>query len=359
MRLPALIIAICYSQKNMKYWEACQDDMRHAKSYNLKEIAPDYKFPGFDEISNDSGNGIEYDYNPSTQSRARRVYHNYAVSFSASRSVEGDELTAGSIDLSSENQAQYELRSLRDTQVKQVCVDQEVEFLKLNTDMPNIILPEPKKRITLVLDMDETLFNRPEDISRGHKITFINPVGDEETHYVRARPYLMNFLHYVSEHADLVLMTMSTKSRAEAILYNFQVRYRFSRLVTHFDMTEDTELPKVHVKPIQKMFDESRTFKNVLHIDDRPGTFLLNQLNGLRIRKYTSEDNDRQLLEFKKILNYIFKCFDVTEDVRDCVADLKTKYRGDFDGYWSDEYKERAEDEYVGLGQILDRTPRE
>ena len=234
-----------------------------------------------------------------------------------------------------------------DEQVDKVCYKEAETFLTLYNTMDDIKLSSKREKdITLILDMDETFFNRPLDTSRGRRIEFINPKGETEVHYVKARPHLKAFLQFVSKHADLFVWTMSTYSRTDTILKEFGLRHYFKQLITHRDVTKDVELPKVHIKAIQKAFDRHSNFHNVLHIDDRPGTFLLNQLNGLRIRKFESEDTDTQLIEFKKILSWTFRCFDSTGDIRDCVSLLKSGNPGYFDGLLPNEYVEPTEDEY-------------
>jgi len=233
-----------------------------------------------------------------------------------------------------------------DEQVEKVCRVDAANFVQLYNKMEEIKLKPRSKDITLILDMDETMFNRPIDTTRGKEIRFINPRGEEEVHFVKARPYIKEFLDYVSQHADLVIWTMSTYSRTDTILRTFGFRKYFKQLITHRDVTKEFDLPPVHIKAIQKAFDRHTNFHNTLHIDDRPGTFLLNQLSGLRIRKFVSEDDDTQLLEFRKIIGWVFRCFHASGDIRDCVSLLKSGNPGYFDGLLPNEYVEPGEDDY-------------
>ena len=295
-------------------WDACKEYPevhKHQKSYVIKSIAPDQAFD-----------------------------MKFLEHFKAQSPQKYRQLTLNP-------QKYYQWRN--DEQINQVChvKDSSDFFLKLYNNMEEIKLKPRQKKITLILDMDETLFNRPQLTSRGKKITFINPRGEIETHYVKSRPHLREFLEFVSQYADLFVWTMSTLSRTETILQTFGLRHFFKQLITHVDVTRNPELPPVHIKAIQKAFDQQTGFKNVLHIDDRPGTFLLNQLNGLRIRKFESEDEDSQLLEFQKILGWAFRCHDAYGDMRDCVALLKTTNPGYFDGLLPNEYVEPTEDEYI------------
>ena len=227
-----------------------------------------------------------------------------------------------------------------DEQIDKICKKDSSTFVRLFNEMPPIQLRRKArgKKLTIFLDLDETLFNRPEDESTGLRTVFFNPLREIEIHSVKMRPFADQFLGFLSKHAELYAWTMSGLSRAETLLTVHDVKHHFRGMITREDVTKEIKLPDIHVKAIEKTFDSERGYENTLHVDDRAGTFLLNQLNGIRIGRFQSRDDDRQMLEFIKVFKWIFKCFDITQHVQDCVATLKELNPAYFDGLQNDEY---------------------
>eukprot|EP00834_Sanchytrium_tribonematis_P007460 NODE_677_length_4824_cov_0.791323.p2 type:complete len:323 gc:universal NODE_677_length_4824_cov_0.791323:294-1262(+) len=247
----------------------------------------------------------------------------------------------------------YKLRN--DPQVSQLC--EKPDFVKLYNDMPHIELLPMEKKLTITIDLDETLFNRPKDESTGIKTVFWNPIYELETQYTKLRPFAHEFLTYLSEYADLYAWTMSTKSRAKKLMEIHQTgKYFKSKLITREDVTESAKLPDIHVKSLDKLYDADRNEKNVLHLDDRCSPFILNQLNGLRIGRYGSDDNDIQLIGYMEVFRWIFKCFEKTNDVQPCVALLKTTNKGLFDGFQADEYSFEPKQHLSGYERYTDEA---
>eukprot|EP00835_Amoeboradix_gromovi_P005626 NODE_548_length_6849_cov_0.379852.p1 type:complete len:315 gc:universal NODE_548_length_6849_cov_0.379852:3281-2337(-) len=246
-----------------------------------------------------------------------------------------------------------------DIQIDEICSNprRQSEFVKIYNDMPPIKLRKKSvdKKLTIFLDLDETFFNRPID-EKGEKIEFFNPIRENETQYVKMRPFTIEFLTYLSKHADLYAWTMSNRSRGETMLTVFDVKHYFKDLITHEQITSSVRLPKIHIKAIEKTFDAARDASNTLHLDDRSGAFVLNQLNGLRIGRYESNDRDIQLLGIKEVFGWIFHCYDLTQDVQDCVAALKTENPGLFDGYQHDEMSFVSEKQLQGYRRYTDEN---
>ncbi|XP_078162433.1 uncharacterized protein LOC144557740 [Carex rostrata] len=189
--------------------------------------------------------------------------------------------------------------------------------------------PETLDRLTVVLDLDETLvcayetssltdFVRSQAIEGGLKsfeIEFFSSSkeveGKPKINHVTVfeRPGLEEFLQEVSKFADLVLFTAGLEGYARPLVDRIDVKNRF-KLRLYRPATVSTEY-REHVKDMTCI---SKDLNRIVIVDNNPFSFLLQPLNGIPCVPFSpSQPSDDQLLS---VLLPLLKELSVHRDVR-------------------------------------------
>ena len=273
-----------------------------------------------------------------------------------------------------EDQLSYKWRN--DPQLMEICSDQgRTVASALFKRMPRIHLIEDKQMVfeaflpenmakynpelpNIVLDMDETLATKVESDPLEEEIIKVvftehNPKMGEDavtTHNYKLRPYLLEFLQHLQGKFNIFLFTMSNYEKVSIIFKESGINQYFVRAICAEDVVGTEPLPKVHMKFIQKLFHKSNTisWKNTIHLDDRTGPGALHQTNFLKALKYGGTSTDSFLFTMGLIINWILNCYTHIEgnDIRNCIATLKSEFHGYFDGYLSDENSDHYDNNY-------------
>ena len=179
-----------------------------------------------------------------------------------------------------------------------------------------------KKKLTLILDLNDTLINFKSDQ---------NGEG-----YVRIRPFLFGFLEEISQLYELIIFTNSEKEYADSVIeaiehertYFDHVLYRQHAIIVGVEFVKD--LTRI-----------GRPLNATIIIDNMPQNFKLQKENGILIKPFWGEDSsDRTLYDLMPIL------LDVAKDGGDVRHGLK-KYRNEIIGKISSNIlKKKFEDSF-------------
>ncbi|KAK4746875.1 hypothetical protein SAY87_025912 [Trapa incisa] len=189
-------------------------------------------------------------------------------------------------------------------------------FLDLSetSSLPALLPKEAckQKRITLVLDLDETLIHSTTQPCEDADFTFkIFYNMGEHTVYVRKRPFLMTFLERVSEMFEIVIFTASESVYAKQLLdildpegkFFSRSVYRDSCTVINGNYTKDLTILGV---------DLSRC----AIVDNCPQVFQLQVSNGIPIKSWFDDPLDHALMSLLPFLETLANA----EDVRPVIA---------------------------------------
>ncbi|KAJ1263286.1 hypothetical protein BS78_09G171800 [Paspalum vaginatum] len=172
----------------------------------------------------------------------------------------------------------------------------ELAFVQLPSEAPPDAPPPPLRRLTVVLDLDETLVCaydssslsatlRAQAIEAGlhcFDMECVSPEKDAEGRQrvnrvtVFERPGLHEFLQQTSEFADLVLFTAGLEGYAKPLVDRIDDHNRFShRLYRPSTVTTG------YVEHVKDLSCLSKDFQRIVLVDNNPYSFLLQPLNGI------------------------------------------------------------------------------
>ncbi|XP_030534636.2 carboxy-terminal domain RNA polymerase II polypeptide A small phosphatase 1 [Rhodamnia argentea] len=189
--------------------------------------------------------------------------------------------------------------------------------------------PELLERLTVVLDLDETLISafetptlpaaiRDQAAEAGLKWFDLECISSEKDSEgkpkvnlvtVFERPGLREFLKQLHEFADLVLFTAGLEGYARPLVDTIDVENRFS-LRLYRPSTISTE-HREHVKDLSCL---SKDLSRIVIVDNNPFSFLLQPVNGIPCIPFSAgQPCDDQLLE---VLLPLLKHLSTQRDVR-------------------------------------------
>jgi len=158
------------------------------------------------------------------------------------------------------------------------------EYEKSKIDPPFIKTPN-KKKYTLVLDLDETLINIEFKDNSSNKCI------------LHLRPGLFWFLSKVKPFYELITFTSASKEYAQPIINEIELKNKY------FDYNFFREHSVISgndfVKDISRI---GRDMKKIIIVDNMEQNFRLNKQNGIKIKPFYGDKNDKILYELSKIL---------------------------------------------------------
>ena len=172
-----------------------------------------------------------------------------------------------------------------------------------------------KGKITLVLDMDETLIHSaPEAIPNwDFTVPFIGEEGVSQR-YVKKRPGLDQFLARMGELFEVVIFTASTESYASAVIRNIDPDG-----VVQGCMFRDSCIfhPSGFLKDLRRV---NRSLPKVIIIDvthtqNSPVSYSLQPENAIPILTWFHDETDKSLLELIPLLESIADSDDVCKEL--------------------------------------------
>ncbi|XP_043695379.1 CTD nuclear envelope phosphatase 1 homolog isoform X2 [Telopea speciosissima] len=192
----------------------------------------------------------------------------------------------------------------------------------------DLVVEDPIEKLTVVLDLDETLVCAYETCSlpaivrnqateAGLKWFELECISSKEydgkpkvNHVtVFERPGLHEFLKQINDFADLVLFTAGIEGYARPLVDKIDVEKRFSRRL-YRPATISTEY-REHVKDVSCL---SKDLCRTVIVDNNPFSFLLQPLNGIPCIPFSAgQPYDEQLLE---VLLPLIQHLSLQKDVR-------------------------------------------
>lgn len=162
---------------------------------------------------------------------------------------------------------------------------------------------------TVVLDIDETLihsFSR-----RPSKFDFMVKLEDE-TYYVRERPYVREFLDKLQSKFEVVFFTASMDDYADQIIDRLAPQVPRSH---RFYRTDCTIRNGCYVKDLSRL---NRRITDIVLVDNSPVSYSMQQANGIPVVSWEGQNNDAELT--KTILPILME-LENAKDVRTIVKE--------------------------------------
>ena len=187
-------------------------------------------------------------------------------------------------------------------------------FFKSEIERKKICLNDnSENKKTLILDLDETLVHADIDFNykyHDEMLKFVREGANEETLIpLILRPYLFDFLNYVSQFFEIIVFTASEKNYADAILnYIEKDRKYFSKR-----LYRDSCLflqPCFYIKDLEIV--SNRNLSNVIIVDNSIFSFGNNLDNGILISSFYNDQEDNMLFN---LANYL-SCLVNVDDIR-------------------------------------------
>ncbi|KAI9115298.1 hypothetical protein K1719_013617 [Acacia pycnantha] len=188
-------------------------------------------------------------------------------------------------------------------------------FLDLSDEsnsLPALVSKETsKKKHTLALDLDETLVHSSWEPCHGVDFTVQFTDNDNQTVYVRKRPFLEVFLRRVSEIFEVIIFTASQKRYADKLLDVLDPDSKFFSGRRYRDSC--IRLDDVYTKDLTILgIDLAKVFI----VDNSPQVFRLQPDNGIPIKSWFDDQSDSSLMS---LLPFLETLADV-DDVRPIIA---------------------------------------
>eukprot|EP00162_Nutomonas_longa_P012027 comp20871_c0_seq1/m.43359 comp20871_c0_seq1/g.43359 ORF comp20871_c0_seq1/g.43359 comp20871_c0_seq1/m.43359 type:complete len:389 (-) comp20871_c0_seq1:281-1447(-) len=165
---------------------------------------------------------------------------------------------------------------------------------------PLCIPPKPQHapKITLVLDLDETLVHCSTSFIHDAEVTFpVSYNSVDYTVFVRTRPYLKEFFELVQDHFEIVIFTASHSVYADSLLNILDPGRTWSRHRVFRDSC-------LHVEGnyLKELSVLGRDLSKVIIVDNSPHAFSYQLENGIPIESWIDDRADRELLKLGKFL---------------------------------------------------------
>lgn len=159
------------------------------------------------------------------------------------------------------------------------------------------------KQKLLILDLDETLIHTSEKKTDNFEYIYDH---DGHKYYIAKRPELDRFIDSVGRYYEIGIWTAGNKKYMDFIVS--KILSKRPRIMYHKNMTDIEWISKKDniaktTKRLEKLWKRTHYDKsNTVVIDDNPETFSKNSANGIEIKPWEGDINDKELLEVEKIL---------------------------------------------------------
>ena len=192
---------------------------------------------------------------------------------------------------------------------------------QMNTDKPKKIL---------ILDLDETLvhssfypFNSDDDDNKNSFDIFFTILFNQKYYdvYVLLRPYFTQFINKMSKIFNIYIFTASIKAYAEPLLIKLDKNNLIQKKLYRESCTLSED--KKYIKDLNTL---NENLKNVILLDNNPNSYRYNKCNGLPIKTWHSEANDKELIKIIPFLTFLATVDDVREYIPNVVDNDEINY---------------------------------
>ena len=198
---------------------------------------------------------------------------------------------------------------------------------KLNSE--KLLLP-PKShnttKKTLILDLDETLVHSSfTPFEKNDIVLNVDFEGVIYNIYVLVRPEAELFIKTVAKFYELVIFTASISKYASPLLdildKEKNIKYRLYR-------DQCTFINGIYIKDLKKC---NRSLKDLIIVDNSPIAYTFDSDNGLPIKTWIEDPDDRELMKLVPILEFLSKTKDVRKFIDQFVYNNKILYEEAFE----------------------------
>ncbi|CEP03282.1 FCP1 homology domain-containing protein [Plasmodiophora brassicae] len=173
-------------------------------------------------------------------------------------------------------------------------------------------VPGFEDRMTLVLDLDETLVHCSIEPLPNSEMTFpVLHCGHEYQVHVRRRPFFKEFCEKVSQWFEIIVFTASQRVYADRLLDILDpkgVYFQHRLFRDHCHLHEGNYLKDLRVL--------NRDLRRVAIIDNSVQAFGLHLDNGIPVESWFSEDSDMELIRLLPFLEGLKDAADVRPHIR-------------------------------------------
>eukprot|EP00768_Dysnectes_brevis_P004466 gnl/Dysnectes_brevis/3219_a4024_566.p1 GENE.gnl/Dysnectes_brevis/3219_a4024_566~~gnl/Dysnectes_brevis/3219_a4024_566.p1 ORF type:complete len:339 (+),score=88.67 gnl/Dysnectes_brevis/3219_a4024_566:195-1211(+) len=189
--------------------------------------------------------------------------------------------------------------------------------------IPRIPPRKSKHKLTLVLDMDQTLLyssDHPTDLPGVDDICFGQNGGGVA--YSALRPHARTFLAWAAEHFEVLVWTAGLHEYAFPRIKDLNggiapglgmgmIKYMLTR--KHCSVVNDR-----YIKDLS-LLGKSRPLDTVMIIDDQPASYGFQPGLGIPIKGWTGKAGDRMLLSLVPVLRKVLECGDSGRAIQEAV----------------------------------------
>lgn len=178
-----------------------------------------------------------------------------------------------------------------------------------SSPLPPLVSPEKR---TVFLDLDETLVHSVAAPcpKRFDFVVHPNIHGNEMTFYVVKRPGVDQFLQKLAEKYELVVFTAGMREYATLVLDRLDIK----RVISHRLYRDSCK--EVNGRYVKDLSGLGRDLRRVVIVDDNPNSYVLQPENGVPVRPFIDDVEDREL---GRLLEFFEREEPRCEDIRDAV----------------------------------------
>eukprot|EP00999_Lentomonas_sp_LEN2_P002762 NODE_631_length_1313_cov_251.650927_g592_i0.p1 GENE.NODE_631_length_1313_cov_251.650927_g592_i0~~NODE_631_length_1313_cov_251.650927_g592_i0.p1 ORF type:complete len:359 (+),score=60.16 NODE_631_length_1313_cov_251.650927_g592_i0:102-1178(+) len=186
---------------------------------------------------------------------------------------------------------------------------------RTRSNRPTVLPPKSCSRMTLVLDLDETLVHCSTDPSEIRNPCFLFDVHFNSQIYkvsAKKRPGFEEFLEHVSSKFETVVFTASQRVYADKLL---DILDKDRKLVHHRVFRDDcTNAEGNYLKDLTVL---GRDLRRTVIVDNSPQAFSYQLDNGMPILSWFDSEDDRELYKIIPFLEQLAHADDVRPLLRD------------------------------------------
>ncbi|GET89371.1 nuclear lim interactor-interacting factor-like protein [Leishmania tarentolae] len=189
------------------------------------------------------------------------------------------------------------------------CLVQEAEMKPLLPPRPFASV----QKVTLVLDVDETLVHstfQPSSDVVYDQVLAVPWEGKTYTVSVKYRPYLEDFLRFVSRRFEVVIFTASVRAYCDKLMDKIDPQGVLGNL--RLFREHCTLCDRSYVKDLYRL---GRDLRRVAIIDNSPAAYAFQQRNAIPIKTWINDPKDRELFFLLSLLDRLSICESVYSEL--------------------------------------------